>query len=343
MERRQFVKSAAVTVGALASGLGVSRSASAESTPAVEPPPRTNRLVHAVSVGFASEPGLPLEKITALVDQHGAQGVDILSLPETCRGYRDEKDVETLDGPTVTAVSRLAQKYRMYIVCPISRRDGSRRFNTAVLLDRQGKVACMYDKLYPVWQSECDAYHIQPGDAACVHETDFGRVGLAICFDVNWNPLWERMADLGAELVIWPSAYAAGRSLQARAIQYNYYIMSSTLMADCLVYDIDGELITHDRENAGSGVNVTHTTFDLDRCIFHTDLNVPKRDALLRDHGDDVVLDKDCSLENWFVLKAKRPGVSARELAGKYGLEELQHYINRSRCEIDKCRGFTFA
>ena len=48
-------------------------------------------------------------------------------------------------------------------------------------------------------------------------------------------------------------------------------------------------------------------------------------------------------LEGWFVLKAKRPGVSARELARKYDLEELRPYLNRSRCEIDKCRGWEFA
>jgi methionyl-tRNA synthetase len=48
-------------------------------------------------------------------------------------------------------------------------------------------------------------------------------------------------------------------------------------------------------------------------------------------------------MEGWFVLKAKRTGVSARELAGQYGLEEVRHYINRSRCEIDKCRGFVFS
>ena len=43
------------------------------------------------------------------------------------------------------------------------------------------------------------------------------------------------------------------------------------------------------------------------------------------------------------MLKAKRPGVSARALAHQYGLEELTHYINRSRCEIDKCRGWEFS
>ena len=91
------------------------------------------------------------------------------------------------------------------------------------------------------------------------------------------------------------------------------------------------------------GVNITRTTLDLDRCIFHQDLNFPeKRDKLLKERGDDVAQEKWMPMEGWFVLKAKRPGVSARELARQYGMEELTHYINRSRCEIDKCRGWEF-
>ena len=87
-------------------------------------------------------------------------------------------------------------------------------------------------------------------------------------------------------------------------------------------------------------MNVTRTTLDLDRCSFHHDLNCPdKRDKLLAEDAEDVALDKDLRLEQWFVLKAKRAGVSARELARQYGMEELRPYINRSRCEIDKCRG----
>jgi len=43
--------------------------------------------------------------------------------------------------------------------------------------------------------------------------------------------------------------------------------------------------------------------------------------------------------EQWFVLKAAKPGASARTLAGQYGLEELRAYKARSRREIDKMRG----
>ncbi len=285
----------------------------------------------------------PLEWIANRVDQEGAAGADIIALPETCRGL-NEKSAEPLDGPTVSAMSRLAAKHRTYVVCPIHRKDGKQSYNSVVLLDRQGRVACIYDKLYPVWQPECLDQSVSPGRNACVHQADFGRVGFAICFDVNWPAIWEQMSNQGAELVIWPSAYSAGRSLQAQATNYNYYVVSVTWVPDCLVFDLDGQQLVYDKNNRGDDSNVTRITLDLDRCIFHQDLNYPDKVAkLVKEHAEDVEQEKWMAMEGWLVLRAKRPGVSARELARSYGLEELRHYINRSRCEIDKCRGWEFS
>jgi len=347
MDRRQFVKASTAGVGTLATCLGVKDAAgpALAAAPASTADDQIGRPVRVASIAFTL--GHSLDAIAALVDQEGARGTDLIVLPETWRG-QDEKSLETLDGPTIAAIARLAQKHRTYVVCPIDRKDGERRYNTAVLLDRQGRVASLYNKLYPVWQVECmkeaPQMPVQPGEGPVVHQADFGRVGMAICFDVNWPALWERMANQRAELVIWPSAYSAGRSLQAQATNNNYYIVSATWVPDCLVFDIDGERLVHDTNNQGNGVNITRVTLDLDRCIFHQDQNVPeKRDSLLKDHGDDVAQDKWLPMEGWFVLKAKRPGVKARELARQYGLEELPHYINRSRCEIDKCRGWEFS
>lgn len=304
-------------------------------------PPAVGRPVRAVSISF--KPGLALDQIAALVDKEGARGADIIALPETCRGQNNNTQ-ETLDGPTVSAMARLAEKHRTYIVCPIDRKDGDRRFNSAVLLDRRGRVAAVYDKLYPFWVEEfAKKPAVQPGQAVTVVQTDFGRLGLAICYDVNWAPLWQRLSDFGAELVIWVSAYSAGRSLQARATDFNYYILSSTWVPDCLIFDIDGEQLVHQKAEAG-GVNITRHTFDLDRCLFHQDLNLPGKLAkLLKERGDDVEQEKWLPMEGWFILRAKRPGVSARELARQYGLEERRPYINRSRCEVDKARGWQFS
>jgi predicted amidohydrolase len=346
MLRRTFLKCSAIGVGAYAAGMGIDArgtlTQAQEVAPANSPAETIGRPVRVVSIGLTQ--GHALEEIAELVDKEGANGTDIIALPETCRG-QDEKSEETLDGPTVQALARLAKKNRVYIVCPIDRREGERRLNSVALLDRDGQVACVYNKIFPVWHEECHKEPpVRPGEQVQVYQADFGRVGFAICFDVNWSAIWERLSNQGAELVIWPSAYSAGRTLQARAISYNYYIVSSTWIPDCLVYDIDGEELVHDEHNRGNGVNVTRVTLDFDRCIFHQDLNVPaKRDRLLKERGDDVIQEKWLRREGWFVLKAKRPGVSARELAREYGLEELRPYLNRSRSAIDGFRGWEFS
>ncbi|MGH9328373.1 MAG: carbon-nitrogen hydrolase family protein [Terriglobia bacterium] len=346
MDRRTSLKISAMGLGTLATGLAFEGPAEAAPGP---PQPRVGREnqigrpVRVVSVGF--HPGRPLNEIVELVDRAGAQGTDIISIPETCRGL-DATSGETLEGPTVTAMARLARKHSTYIVCPIDRRTDGQRHNSAVLLDRSGKIVCIYDKIYPVWQGECvQKPPVLPGRNVQVYPTDFGRVGFGICFDVNWGELWEQLSNERAELVIWPSAYSAGTSLQARAINYNYYIVSATWVPDCHVFDLDGAQLVYDKCNQDQHTNVTRVTLDLDRCIFHQDLNLApdKLPRLLKERGDDVEREKWLAMEGWFVLKAKRPGVSCRALARQYGLEELRHYLNRSQCEIDKCRGWEFS
>ena len=343
MDRREFLKNSTAALGSLASVEGAQQALGEDggTTPGSEAQANAGRPVRAVSIGF--RPGPSLEQIASLVDREGGRGTDLIALPETFRGQND-RSMETLDGPTVTALARLAEKHRTYVVVPIDRKDGDRRLNSAVVLDRRGRIAGVYDKVYPFWVEEfAKRPPVQPGHAVAVISTDFGSLGLAICFDVNWAPLWQRLSDLGAELVIWPSAYSAGRTLQARAIDYSYYVMSATWVPDCLVFDIDGEQLVHDKRNSGD-FNITRFTFDLDRCIFHQDLNLPARlDRLLKERGEDVAEEKWLPMEGCFVLKARRPGVSARALAKQYGLEERRPYLNRSRCEVDKARGWQFS
>ena len=50
-----------------------------------------------------------------------------------------------------------------------------------------------------------------------VFDTEIGKLGLSICFDVNWPGIWREMRAEGAELICWISAYGGGLPLQALA------------------------------------------------------------------------------------------------------------------------------
>ena len=174
MDRRQFIRNSAGTLSTLtaAEAAGV---AAAQAPRTSVNAPGVGRPVRAVSIGF--KPGPPLEKIAALVDREGARGTDLIALPETFRGQNDAS-METLDGPTVTALSRLAEKHRTYIVAPIDRKDGDKRLNSAVVLDRSGKIAGVYDKLYPFWVEEFERKPpVQPGQSVTVVSDRFRASG----------------------------------------------------------------------------------------------------------------------------------------------------------------------
>jgi predicted amidohydrolase len=300
---------------------------------------KTGRPVRITSISFAN--GRTRDEVLALVDREGALGADLIALPETFLGQAvDNSTMEGLDGPTVTGLAALARKHSTYIVCPFDRRDGEQRLNTAVLLDRSGAVAGLYNKVFPYWSEFENDQVVQPGQEIPVFQTDFGQVGCAICFDANFPEVWARLADQGAELVIWPSAYSAGSTLQAHALMNHFFIVTSTQTRDCIVYDINGKEILYE---ISPDVNISRITLDLDRCIFHENFNMDKRDRLLREHADDIELEEHLQREQWFILRAKRPGVSARALAHQFGMEDLRAYISRSRREVDAMRGWAFS
>ena len=314
---------------------GVNCMAEKEKTTASKPK-QVGRPVRVVSLSFNTDK--TLEQIAKIVDSEGAKGTDIIAMPETMLTQSDQT-LETIKGKTTTTLAALAKKHSTYIVFGMDHKDGDRRVNSSVLLDRQGNVAAVYDKIYPYWGEFDLKPKVIPGAKAVVHQTDFGRLGLAICFDVNFPNVWQSLADEDAELVIWISAYSSGTSLQAHAINHHFYIVSSTYHRDCQVYDITGERILDEKSD---DVNISRVTLDLDRAIYHNNFNTEKRDKLLQEHPDDIFQEKSLPREEWFVLTPKRPGVSARGLAQEYGMEELRDYLDRSRREIDQIRGCTF-
>ena len=297
--------------------------------------PAVGKPVRIVSLSFKTA---SLDRIAGIVDAEGQKGVDLVVLPEAWRGDL----VETLSDATITTMSQLARKHQTYVVSPIYRRAPGGRLNSSVLIDRTGAVVTVYDKVFPYWTE----FDLQPPtlpgrEDVPVYEADFGKIGLAICYDAKFPEVFQRLRDKGADVVVWGSAYSGFTELQAFALLHHYTIVTSTQTGDSVVYDITGALL---RDDKGTGdVTVSRFTLDMDRMIYHYNFNLDKRDRLLREHAADVRLAVDMPREEWFVLEAKRPGISARRLALEYGLEELRAYKDRSRAGIDRLRGFSFS
>ena len=279
----------------------------------------------------------PFNEIFAILEENITQDCDLVLLPEFCLG---DEPILSLDGEEIQKIAALAKKQKKYIVFPVYRKsETSQRINSAILFGRDGIIAGIYDKIFPYWGELNIPDAASPGDDAPVFQTDFGKIGFAICFDANFPEVWKRMWQKGAELVLWPSAYSGGMSLQAHAINYNFYIITSTHRSDCFVFDITGQELFYGQSD---DVGIYKNEIDLDRCIFHQDFNMELKDKLLEKHAGEVEMDCWLEREGWFTIRAIKPGVSARALTKEYGMEELSSYKMRSEREIDQMRGFRF-
>ena len=291
-------------------------------------------IARVVSLSFKNQPE---DEIIRIAEREAERKPDIIVLPEMWNGVQN---IETPESGATARLRGTAKKHGVYILNSAFRKTGgAARLNSCILIGRDGEIAGVYDKNYPYWGELLDFEPpTVPGTDAPVFETDFGKVGMAICFDANFPRVWERLADNGARIVFWTSAYSGGSSLQAHAVNNNYYIVSSTLQSDCSVIDITGKEIYYQKTDGG-GVNISRIDIDMDRAIFHENFNMPQKlERLLSEHSE-ITVEMRMEREEWFVLRSKSPDASVCELAARYGMEQLGDYKRRSRREIDAKRG----
>lgn len=98
---------------------------------------------------------------------------------------------------------QLATKYSIDIVPgTIIERDGNNLYNTAYYIDKTGSIRGKYRKVN-LWLPERS--YIVAGNEHPVFDTDYGRVGLIICWDLMFPEVFRAMVRQGVEIVICPS------------------------------------------------------------------------------------------------------------------------------------------
>ncbi len=130
IQRREFCQG-------VASLVGLSGTAQAQPAPAGDA--STGRPVRVTSLSFRDR---TLEAIAPVVDAEAARGSDLIILPEMWQGTKEAP--ERIDGPSTRILASLARKHRTYVISPIYREADGRRLNSAVLIDREGRVVCVY-------------------------------------------------------------------------------------------------------------------------------------------------------------------------------------------------------
>ena len=273
------------------------------------------------------------ERMRGLIDLAAAERPDIICLPETflqlnvaCEHASEV--AEPVPGPTTDMAAEGARKYGSYVICPLTAVRGDKYTNDAILIDRRGRIVGVYSKIHPVVEgSEFTSLErgITPGSEAVVFDTDFGRIGMQICFDINWPETWVELKRRGAEIVFWSSAYDGGKHLSIHAWNNHFYVVSSVKSRYARIIDIMGEVLAV----TGRHDPIVAHTIDLDVGLFHCDFNKVQIPLIRAKYGPDVTM-RIWHEEGLFTVESNREDLSVARIAQEFLLDPLEAYLERN-------------
>ena len=204
------------------------------------------------AIQMASGPNVGANLIEAgrLISDAVAKGAQLVVLPENFAqmGNAETDKLKICEqpgkGPIQDFLREQAQKHRIWLVggtVPLVGNDAKRVRSACLTYNDKGEMMGRYDKIHlfdVALENGKESYHessaIEPGDKPLVIDTPFGKMGVAICYDLRFPELFRAMVDQGAEFFVVPSAFTAitGRAhweiiTRTRAVENLCYVIAA--------------------------------------------------------------------------------------------------------------------
>ena len=261
-----------------------------------QPRPR-NQMVRVVTLsqdGMTENPGRPMLQATLQrMDRAASFRPDIVCLPETFT----RGEAETVPGPTTDRIAAWARKHRSYVICPLKVRSDKSVFNPPV---------------FP---------------------TDFGTIGIQICFDVNWREQWQSLREQGAQIIFFPSAYPAARQVRSLAWLNQCFVVSSNQTRPASILDVTGETLT----TTGKFRHWAGAVLPIGKRLFEIDFHIGKLRHIEQKYGHKVRVE-------WFhnddlaTLASLNPELTVDDIIAEFKLTPHANYIRRAQQAQDEQR-----
>jgi predicted amidohydrolase len=289
-------------------------------------------------------PGLRsrIDQLAGIVDQMAAQaktiygrGLDLAILPETAiSGEAGEDALDrsvSFEGDVKSAFTRKAREHSCYIVVPtyLLESKSKRLFsNAALLVGRNGEVQGTYRKIHLVVSLEHGTMEggAAPGDALPVFDCDFGKLGIQICYDIEFGDAWAELAARGAELIAWPTQSPQTSQPASRARENRCYIVSSTWRNNASIFEPTGKIVAQIKPPQSILVH----ELDLSYALLPWSSKLRNGEALRQAYGDKVSFhyyeDDDRG-----IFWSNDPNMTIGEMVRSIGLLELEEEMARVR------------
>ena len=253
-------------------------------------------------------------------------GVDLVVTCEAMESLSQTvADAESFDAPGIllTTYRDFAVRNRCTIAGSVKLRVGDVVHNALAFVGPDGKFLGWYAKSF-LTPGEIDR-GMTPGPGAKVVETPAGRLGGAICYDLNFDSLAEEYRALAPDVICFASMFHGDHlqiswAYRARAFFVGAIKDGRSTVVDPLGREI-AETCYYNR--------IARTRINLDRFIMHQDKNLEKFPAIRRKYGKDVLIETN-SLLGVSLLYSCSPDLSAVQIAAEFELVRLDDLLRAS-------------
>jgi hypothetical protein len=257
---------------------------------------------------------------------------DLIVVPEVCdrpSGLGDEKlraYYRVRKDQIQKFFGEVARKNNCYIVYSAHRELSDRtRRNSSVLIDRGGNVVGIYNKNHPtIGEMEKG---ILCGKDAPVLDCDFGRVAMAICFDLNFDELRSQYAKSKPDLIIFTSMYHGGlmQAFWAYSCRSHFVGAIAGRGTRSEIRNPLGQVVASSTNYFDFAV----ATVNLDCALVHLDYNWERLRKLKAKYGPEVeITDPGCL--GAVLVSSEHPTISVDEMITEFEIELLDDYFARS-------------
>jgi predicted amidohydrolase len=271
---------------------------------------------------------------------------DIICLPETVN-ISWVNEIKTLDeiaedehtpGPVTSVFAEIARKQHCYIISPVVTKKDGHFYDSAILINRQGKIEGTFHKVHPT-EYEIKPEKVFKGGGMTpgtlrppVFKTDFGTIGIQICYDAAWYDGWRSLRKDGAELVLFSSQGGYGNILNNHAWMNHFNVVSST-GEDARIIDIMGDTIAVD----GEFERWVCAPLNLEKEFLEIRPQVQKFDAIRKKYGRKLEI-KILHPENWATIESLDPELKVLDVLKEFELPTFEEQISEATLIQDQYR-----
>ncbi|MDD5057269.1 MAG: carbon-nitrogen hydrolase family protein [Sideroxydans sp.] len=218
---------------------------SLENTKAYSGPKLNNFKVAAIQMASGPKVEGNLSEARRLIADAAAQGAKLVVLPEffAIMSLKNQDMVQVREEPGQGAIqsfmSEMARTHKIWLMgsLPLAASTPDKVRNSLLVFDDKGEQVARYDKIHLFSltlgnEHYNEANTIEAGDKVVVVDTPFGRIGLAVCYDLRFPEIFRAMNDVN--IIVLPSAFTATTGkvhweplVRARAIENLSYVIAA--------------------------------------------------------------------------------------------------------------------